>query len=86
VELTFARSGTDVELRVPRQNPETVSTPPMTSDGQWRRIASEANAGRTATLTADQPVSTRYVLVYLTSLPKEGTDYRGRINEVAISS
>jgi len=86
VELTFARSGTDVELRVPRQNPETVSTPPMSSDGQWRRIASEAKAGQKATLTADQPVSTRYVLVYLTSLPKEGTDYRGRINEVAISS
>jgi putative peptidoglycan lipid II flippase len=85
VKLTFARSGTHVELRVPRQNPETVSTPPMSSDGQWRRIASEANAGQTATLTADQPVSTRYVLVYLTSLPKEGADYRGRINEVAIS-
>ena len=30
-------------------------------------------AGESATLTAEQDVTTRYVLVYLTSLPKEET-------------
>ena len=53
-----------------------------TADGAGRQ---SVGAGTSTTLTAAEPPTTRYVLVYLTSLPKEGTDYRGGINEVAIS-
>jgi putative peptidoglycan lipid II flippase len=85
VVVTLPGNGTNVELRVPKNNPDTITSPPMGSDSQWRRIADASGAGTTATLTAAEPAATRYVLVYLTSLPKEGTDYRGGINEVAIS-
>jgi putative peptidoglycan lipid II flippase len=47
-------------------------------------VAAESKAGGSATLTAEQDVTTRYVLVYLTSLPKEGTGYRGGIYEVEV--
>ncbi len=36
------------------------------------------------TLAPGQSVTTRYVLVYLTSLPKEGKGYRGGIYEVEV--
>ena len=42
-------------------------------------------AGATATLRLEQPATTRFVLVYLTSLPKEGSGYRGGIYEVEVS-
>jgi putative peptidoglycan lipid II flippase len=85
VTVTLSGNGTSVELRVPKKNPDTISSPPMGSDNRWRRVAEAAGVGTTATLTAAEPAATRYVLVYLTSLPKEGTGYRGGINEVAIS-
>lgn len=85
VTVTLSGDGTNVELRVPKKNPDTISSPPMDSDSRWRRVAEAAGADTTATLVAAEPAATRYVLVYLTSLPKEGTGYRGGINEVAIS-
>jgi putative peptidoglycan lipid II flippase len=56
----------------------------MGSDNRWRTVASQSKAGASATLTAKQSVTTRYVLVYLTSLPKEGKGYRGGIYEVDV--
>jgi putative peptidoglycan lipid II flippase len=56
----------------------------MSSDKRWRTVAAESNAGQSATLTAEQGVTTRFVLVYLTSLPKEGSGYRGGIYEVEV--
>ena len=44
---------------------------------------SKAGAHRDADGEAE-PVTTRYVLVYLTSLPKEGKGYRGGIYEVEV--
>ena len=82
--LTLPGNGTNVELRVPKKNPDTVSSPPMDSDSRWRRVAKASAAGTSATLTAAEPATTRYVLVYLTSLPKEGSGYRGGIYEVEV--
>ncbi len=56
----------------------------MSSDQRWRTVAAESKAGESVTLTAEQGVTTRYVLVYLTSLPKEGNGYRGGIYEVEV--
>ena len=56
----------------------------LSSAELWRTVAAESKAGGSATLTATQDVTTRYVLVYLTSLPKEGTGYRGGIYEVEV--
>ena len=58
--------------------------PPLRSDRQWETVAQEDGAQRSATLTPAQPVTTRFVLVYLTSLPREGGRYRGGISEVEV--
>jgi putative peptidoglycan lipid II flippase len=84
VELRLSGAGTAVELRVPETDPAQTPQPPMSSDKRWRTVAAESKAGQTATLTAEQGVTTRYVLVYLTSLPKEGNGYRGGIYEVEV--
>jgi len=84
VRLTLSGTGTTVQFRVPKSDPSQISKPPMSSDRLWRTVAAESKAGGSATLTAEQDVTTRYVLVYLTSLPKEGTGYRGGIYEVEV--
>jgi putative peptidoglycan lipid II flippase len=84
LRLTLSGTGTTVQFRVPKSDPSQISKPPMSSDSLWRTVAAESRAGGSATLTATQDVTTRYVLVYLTSLPKEGTGYRGGIYEVEV--
>jgi len=84
LQLALSGTGTSVEFRVPKSDPSQISKPPMGSDKLWRTVAAESKAGGSATLTADQDVTTRYVLVYLTSLPKEGSGYRGGIYEVEV--
>jgi putative peptidoglycan lipid II flippase len=86
VALTLSGTGTDVELRVPEQDPAGTTAPPMDSDRDWRSVAKQSKAGGTTTLSAGEPVTTRYVLVYLTSLPKEGEGYRGGIVEAEVRS
>jgi putative peptidoglycan lipid II flippase len=84
LHLTLSGTGTSVQFRVPKSDPSQTAKPPMNSDKLWRTVADESKAGGSATLTAEQDVTTRYVLVYLTSLPKEGTGYRGGIYEVEV--
>jgi putative peptidoglycan lipid II flippase len=84
LQLTLSGTGTTVQFRVPKSDPSQTTKPPMSSDRLWRTVAAESKAGGSATLTAEQDVTTRYVLVYLTSLPKEGTGYRGGIYEVEV--
>ncbi len=84
LQLKLSGSSTAVEFRVPESDPSQTTKPPMSSDKLWRTVAAESNAGQSATLTAEQGVTTRYVLVYLTSLPKEGNGYRGGIYEVEV--
>jgi putative peptidoglycan lipid II flippase len=84
VQLKLSGTGTAVEFRVPQTDPSQTPKPPMNSDKRWRTVAAESKAGEAATLTAEQGVTTRYVLVYLTSLPKEGNGYRGGIYEVEV--
>ena len=84
VQLKLSGAGTAVEFRVPETDPAQTPKAPMSSDKRWRTVAAESKAGQSATLTAKQDVTTRYVLVYLTSLPKEGNGYRGGIYEVEV--
>ena len=83
VRVLLSGNRTDLDIRVPRGDRADAS-PPMSSDKRWRVVAEETRAGRTADLSFAKPVSTRYLLVYLTSLPKEGNGYRGGIYEVEI--
>lgn len=84
VTVTLTGNGTDLDLRVPEDDPATTTKAPLGSDGDWQVVADADDAGRTATLTPKAAVSTRFVLVYLTSLPKEDGRYRGGISEVVV--
>ncbi|WP_375431276.1 murein biosynthesis integral membrane protein MurJ [uncultured Friedmanniella sp.] len=84
VTVTLSGDGTDAELRVPEDDPATTTKAPLSSDSQWRVVAKQSDAGRTAALVPKAPVNTRFVLVYLTSLPKEDERYRGGISEVVV--
>lgn len=86
VALKLSGTGTTLQIRVPKGDAATVTSPNLTSDGSWRTVGSATKVGRTATVALDSPVTTRFVLVYLTSLPKEGSGYRGGIYEVDVRS
>lgn len=83
VGLTLGGGGpTSVEVRVPAGD-----TASMATEKDWTIVAAEADTppGQTS-FTLTEPVTTQYVLVYLTELP-EGADggYRGVINEITVS-
>lgn len=61
--------------------PSATSTPTDFSD--FTKVA--GGSGTELTLEPSKPVSTRYVLVWLTELPPSGDGYRGRITDITIS-
>ncbi|OYO02426.1 murein biosynthesis integral membrane protein MurJ [Enemella evansiae] len=80
-ELQLVGAPTAVELRIPAANPETVTAAPMNSAAQWRSLAQTRATTPQVTLAPAQPVRSRFVLVYLTELPADGSTYRGGIAE-----
>ncbi|MET1006453.1 MAG: hypothetical protein ABWX96_12945, partial [Propionibacteriaceae bacterium] len=86
VKVALSGNGTAVQIRVPKDDPASTTEPPMSSDNRWRTVSKDAKVKKTGTLALDKPVTTRFVLVYLTSLPKEGSGYKGGIYEVEVSS
>lgn len=85
VTVTLAGSGTAVDVRVPLTATEGDS-PPMRTNKEWRMVAALGNAQGTQTMQFVTPEKTRYLLVYLTSLPADGGSYRGGIFEIEVSS
>ena len=81
VAVTFIGSGTDVELRAA---PDATTRP--TSADQMRVVAKQAAAGTEVTLAPDQPVTTQFLLVWLTELPAVDGGYRGQVAEVVVRS
>ncbi|MBO0811842.1 MAG: hypothetical protein J2P23_07320, partial [Microlunatus sp.] len=86
VRLQLRGVGTNLQLRVPKGDAATVTQADMSSLKSWRTVAQQEGAGGSATLKPDQQIQTRYVLVFLTSLPKEGANYRGGIYEAEVLS
>ncbi|MDR1431219.1 MAG: murein biosynthesis integral membrane protein MurJ [Propionibacteriaceae bacterium] len=78
VELDLSGKGTDLALYVPngKMSMQTIK--------DWKQAASLDSVDASATITLSEPVKTRYLLVYLTSLPKDGSYYRGGIAEVRV--
>jgi putative peptidoglycan lipid II flippase len=86
VKVSLSGSGTAVQLRIPKEDPEDTTEPPMSSDARWTTVDKDSDAQKSATLTPEDKVTTRFLLVYLTSLPREGSGYRGGIYEVEVYS
>lgn len=82
VRAELQGEGTTVELRA---GPAQAAIAPSESAQDYRLVGTVDDAGTTALFRLQQPVSTRYLLVWLTSLPPEGADtYRGRVAEVKV--
>ena len=64
--------------------PEVLRPVSQLSDEDWDVVAGQEDVGGQTAFELEEPVSTRYVLVYLTSLPREGSGYRGGIAEVGV--
>ncbi len=84
VQVRLSGDGTDLQARIPKTDPAGTAKPPMSTDARWRTVSKRSRAGSTATLQLEEPATTRFVLVYLTSLPREGGGYRGGIYEVEV--
>jgi putative peptidoglycan lipid II flippase len=82
VDLVLLGNGTDVELRAA---PENASSAPSDSADSFDQVAVQEGAGTTAELTPEEPVQTRYLLIWLTSLPEVSTNaYRGGIADIEV--
>jgi Protein kinase domain len=81
VRLTMIGAGTDLELRAA---PDATAAP--TSPDQMRVVVEEAGAGTEVTLAPDRPVTTQFLLVWLTELPAVDGGFRGQVAEVVVRS
>lgn len=75
-----------VQLMVPIENDASAASPPMTTVSEWEVIASDSAAAAEVVLKPDQPVTTRWLMIYFTSLPSiGGNQYRSGIAETYIN-
>ena len=81
VRLTMIGAGTDLELRAA---PDARTAP--TSLDQTEVVARAPGAGTQVTLAPDEPVTTRFVLLWLTELPAVDGGYRGQVAEIVARS
>lgn len=83
VEVAVSGSGTDLELRVPARE---VQAAPMRTEQQWRAVGDATGATGVVTITPSEPVRTRFLLVYLTSLAPSGEGYfRTGVAEIVVT-
>jgi serine/threonine protein kinase len=84
VEVTLNGDGTDLELRAA---PEEDTSYPTDSASQYDLVDTLTGQGTLAVFDlADQPVATRYVLVWLTSLPQVAPGkFGGSIAEIKVA-
>ncbi|WP_277033856.1 hypothetical protein [Propionimicrobium lymphophilum] len=82
VHLLLDSSPVDVQLMIPAADPGA-DQPPMDTVNSWQTVTQASQAGSDIVLRPDQPVTTRWVLVYFTTLPAiaEG-QFRTGISEV----
>ena len=71
------------EIRVPADAAAT--TPPVASVTAWTKVGSFAPAAGEVRVQVSGGVQARFVLVYLTELPKDGLNYVGAIHEIAVT-
>ncbi len=82
VKVGLGGNGTTLQLRAA---PQSAAVAPANSYQDYSLIDTISQAGTSADFALAAPVHTRYVLVWLTSLPGDGTDvYRGRISEIQV--
>ncbi len=74
-------AGADVEVRVA---PADSATAPADVD-EWQTVGTAGDAAAAVTVDFDEPVETRFVLVWFTALAQDGANYRGGVREVVLN-
>ncbi len=78
VSVRTAGGATGLELRAAKTSGTTTD--------DFALVASQSNVDGPADLVPREPLRARYLLVWLTSLPAVGADFRGSISEITVSS
>jgi hypothetical protein len=79
VDVSFLGSPTSFDVLVADEGAPT----PTSTDG-LTRVGRRADAGATANVPLDEPVTTRYVVVWLTALPAADGGFRGQVSEIVV--
>ena len=74
--IALRGSGTDLELRVADQRSDQLE--------DYTVVARASNESGLAQVRPDDPVKARYLLVWLTALPADGSGYQGTIAEIGV--
>lgn len=83
VEAALTGDGTAVELWVPAKATDSA---PMKSIEQWRQVAASPEVTDSVTWELAEPIDSRFLLIYLTSLPPVGDEhFRGGVAEVVVT-
>jgi serine/threonine protein kinase len=86
VTIDFGASGTSYEIWAATGTSDPPDVAPLASGGPWEQALDKTDADESrSSVSLDQQITTRYVLIWLTSLPPDdqGT-YTGVVNEVTI--
>ncbi|MFD9630716.1 protein kinase family protein [Streptomyces violascens] len=80
VHIAFYRAGQTAEVMAA----EPGATHPSVLGDFTKRLSDLKPVGSSLTLSLDNPVKTRYILIRLTSLPSDGEGFRGGISEITL--
>jgi hypothetical protein len=80
VAVSFLTTPTDVEILAAG---EQATGEPTSAEG-LQRVAGETGAGDRATMALEDPVTTRYLVVWLTKLPAAEGGFRGQVSEIVV--
>jgi hypothetical protein len=80
IKVQLYRSGQTTEVLAAA---EDASAPSSLSDFP-QRLTKLTKAGSSLEETFTKPVRTRYVLIHVTELPPDGSDFRGGISEISV--
>jgi serine/threonine protein kinase len=80
VSVSFLTTPTDLEILAAD---EGAATPPTSADA-LERVAGQTGAGNRAALDLDAPVTTQYLVVWLTKLPPADGGFRGQVAEIVV--
>jgi hypothetical protein len=74
--------GTPTSLQL-RAAPEDATRAPLLAPG-YTTVSTLTDAGTQGVFTLEEPVTTRYLLVWITSMPKVPTGYQGKVAEIQV--
>lgn len=83
VTVDVGSGPTTADIRVPADPQATAA--PMDSQSQWRRVDGFTTSTGAIELKLDATIETRWLLVYLTAMPRDGANYVGSIHEIRVS-